>query len=231
MINVLCYGDSNTYGQRSEDVARGRWPAGIRWTSRLAGLLGGGFHVIEEGLGGRTTDLDYPDSMNRPGRNGRTYLLPALLSHNPLDVVVLMLGTNDLKIQFGRTAAEVTAAIARLLDDVTAHGRTEGGHPPKVVLVAPARIDVTAPDFAEVNGAFYDRTSAEKAARLAGLLAELAAARGATFVDAAAVVEPGADGIHFSLASHERFAGVLAGRLLRSDHLGFSASTSVARES
>ncbi len=153
--------------------------------------------------------------MNRPGRNGRTYLLPALLSHNPIDVVVLMLGTNDLKTQFGRAATKVAAAIARLLDDVAAHARTDTGQPPKVVLVSPPHIDVTAPDFAEVNGAFYDATSAAKAAQLAGLLAELAAAHGATFVDAATVTETGADGTHFSVPSHERFAGVLADEVRR----------------
>ncbi|WP_037357389.1 GDSL-type esterase/lipase family protein [Amycolatopsis orientalis] len=215
MINVLCYGDSNTYGQRSEEVSRGRWPADVRWTGQLAGLLGSGYHVIEEGLGGRTTDLDYPESMNRPGRNGRTYLLPALLSHNPLDVVVLMLGTNDLKIQFGRTVPEAAAAIAGLLDEIAAYGRTDAGQPPKVVLVAPPRINVSAPDFADVNGAFYDATSAAKAAQLAEPLAELAAARGTAFVDAGVVAEPGADGTHFSVPSHERFARVLADEVRR----------------
>ncbi|ATY13796.1 hypothetical protein CU254_27720 [Amycolatopsis sp. AA4] len=220
MINVLCYGDSNTYGQRSEEGYLGRWPLEIRWTGRLATLLDEGYHVVEEGLGGRTTDFDYPASMDRPGRNGRTYLLPALLSHNPLDVVVLMLGTNDLKIQFERTVAEVVSAIAGLLDDVAAYGWTEAERPPKVVLVSPPRIDVTAPDFAEVNGAFYDRTSAEKAEQLAGPLAELAAARGAAFVDAGAVTETGADGTHFSVPSHERFAHVIADEVRRVTGIG-----------
>ncbi len=215
MISVLCYGDSNTYGQRSEETDKGRWPADLRWTGQLAALLGSAYHVLEEGLGGRTTDLDYPESMNRPGRNGRTYLLPALLSHNPIDVVVLMLGTNDLKIQFGRPAAEVVAAIAGLLDDVAAHGRTDASRAPEVVLASPPHIDVTAPDFADVNGAFYDATSAAKALQLAGPLAELAAARGATFVDAATVAETGADGTHFSVPSHERFARVIAGEVRR----------------
>jgi lysophospholipase L1-like esterase len=215
MISVLCYGDSNTYGQRSEEVDKGRWPIDVRWTGQLAALLGTGYHVLEEGLGGRTTDLDYPESMNRPGRNGRAYLLPALLSHNPLKVVVLMLGTNDLKIQFGRTAEEVVAAIGGLLEDIAEYGRTEAGQSPKVVLVSPAHIDVAAPDFADVNGAFYDATSAAKAKQLAEPLAELAAARGVTFVDAATVVDTGADGTHFSVPSHGKFARVIADEVRR----------------
>src|SRR5476651_2205463 len=96
-ITVLCYGDSNTWGQKPDKS--GRYPADIRWTGRLQQLLGNGYYIIEEGLGSRTTDLDYD---KKSGRNGKIYLIPCLESHNPIDVVVLMLGTNDLKIEFDR---------------------------------------------------------------------------------------------------------------------------------
>jgi lysophospholipase L1-like esterase len=97
---VLCFGDSNTNGISGDDENYVRLPAAVRWTGRLQRLLGDGYYVIEEGLNGRTTDLDYA---NRPGCNGRTYFGPCLQSHHPLDVVVIMLGTNDLKAEFNRS--------------------------------------------------------------------------------------------------------------------------------
>src|SRR5690348_7100905 len=91
---VLCYGDSNTYGvclrdgdtpgTPTPDPAYVRLPADRRWPGVLQRLLGDGYDVLEEGLNGRTVDVDDPD---RPGLNGRTYFLPCLLSHRPLDVV------------------------------------------------------------------------------------------------------------------------------------------------
>ena len=105
---VLCFGDSNTYGQRAEDV-RGRRPIDVRWTGRLQLLLGAGYSVIEEGLNGRTTDLDE----QRPGRNGRTYQIPCLESHHPVGILVLGLSGNNLKPQFRRSVPEMGASLDR----------------------------------------------------------------------------------------------------------------------
>ena len=83
----------------------------VRWTGRLQRLLGDGYEVVEEGLNGRTTDVDYVD---RPHCNGRTYFPAALLSHDPLDVVVVMLGSNDFKTCFERSAATIAQRLARV---------------------------------------------------------------------------------------------------------------------
>lgn len=85
-IRILCYGDSNTRGSRPDSGERYR--ADVRWTGVLQNMLGVDFEVIEEGLGGRTTDVD---DQKREGKNGKTYLVPALWSHNPLDFVILAL--------------------------------------------------------------------------------------------------------------------------------------------
>lgn len=108
---VLCYGDSNTYGWIP--VAGGRFPRDVRWPGVLAAQLGDGWHVIEEGLGGRTTIFDDPIL---PGRNGKTYLEPCLLSHEPVDVVVIALGTNDLKVRFAASAADIARGVAVLAE-------------------------------------------------------------------------------------------------------------------
>jgi lysophospholipase L1-like esterase len=177
---ILCFGDSNTYGDPSDDPENVRLAADVRWTGRLQLLLADGYYVIEEGLGGRTTDLD-DDA--RPGRNGRSYLVPCLLSHDPVDVVVLMLGTNDLKVRFDRSPAEIAGALGGLVDDVESYA----SGPPKVILVSPIRIDITQRWYAEMNDGEFDDNSVRKSAQLSAELRRIAGARGVLFADAASV--------------------------------------------
>lgn len=112
MKQVLCFGDSNTWGYNP--VTHGRYPWGIRWTSILQEKLNTEkVHIIEEGLCGRTTVFD--DNL-REGRNGRKALPYLLESHAPLDVVVLMLGTNDCKIQYHTDAKRIAKGIEKLIE-------------------------------------------------------------------------------------------------------------------
>ena len=101
MKTILCFGDSNTWGFDPDATASSPYPIrhahDVRWTGVLARELGQEFHVIEEGQNGRTTVHEDPIVQHR---NGRTYLPPCLESHKPIDLVVLMLGTNDLKAMF-----------------------------------------------------------------------------------------------------------------------------------
>lgn len=206
---MLCYGDSNTWGAPPEVDGGRRLPADVRWTGQLQRLLSEGFVVIEEGLGGRTTDVDY-SAGDRPGRNGRTYLVPCLLSHEPLDVVVLMLGTNDLKRQFHRSPDEIVAAVGRLMDDIAAHAVDQENTPVRIVLLSPAVLDdrVTALD---PENPIYDAESVAKSRELAPRLRALAEARGAVFADAAQVAKVGDDGVHLDRDSHRAMAELVAG--------------------
>ncbi|KNB53158.1 GDSL-type esterase/lipase family protein [Streptomyces caatingaensis] len=225
---ILCYGDSNTHGQRPDDVLPGRLPADRRWTGLLQALLGDGHDVLEEGLGGRTTDLEDP---YRPGRDGRSWLVPCLHSHEPLDVVVLMLGTNDTKDCFARSAAETAAALGGLLDDIAREGRSRTGGAPRAVVVSPVLIDDTKPRFAELNGAYYGSGAAPKSRRLAAGIGPVAREHGALFLDAATVAEPGDDGVHLSLDAHRPLAELLAGaiRTLAAEDAGEDAASVPAR--
>ena len=112
-INILCFGDSNTHGQKPDKSSR--YTSDTRWTGQLQNVIGDGYNILEEGLGGRTTDID---DTKKIGKSGKLYLVPALSSHNPLNIVIIMLGTNDLKTRFKRSSKEVADAIKGLIEDV-----------------------------------------------------------------------------------------------------------------
>jgi lysophospholipase L1-like esterase len=125
MKTILCYGDSNTWG--FNPVTQDRYPMTERWTGVLAQALGAGYHVIEEGLNGRTTLWDDPIE---EWRNGKTYLLPCLWSHKPIDLVTLMLGTNDLKERFSVSAYDIAASAGVIVDLTLRSGAGPNGSAP-----------------------------------------------------------------------------------------------------
>jgi lysophospholipase L1-like esterase len=135
MKNILCYGDSNTYGLMSD--LKSRFPRDIRWTGILQKKLGEEFYVIEEGLGGRTTVWDDPVEEYK---SGKKFLIPCLESHSPLDLVILMLGTNDLKARFSVSSFDIGVSIENLVRTIlkTEYGVNFG--PPKILLVTPVPI-------------------------------------------------------------------------------------------
>lgn len=125
---ILCFGDSNTWGLNGETGNRLPW--GMRWTSLLQQKLGAEkYHIIEEGLCGRTTVFEDP---LRKGRNGAE-LLPVLLeAHAPLDAIVLMLGTNDCKTVYGVSAQVIGQGINRLIDQIRTYAPEA-----KILLISP----------------------------------------------------------------------------------------------
>lgn len=203
---VLCFGDSNVYGQRAEDVDKGRWPIDIRWTGVLQALLGETYSVIEEGLNGRTTDLDE----QRSGRNGRTYLIPCLESHSPVDFLVLGLGANDLKPQFQRSVPEIADSLDRLLADIETAPARWGGWPPRVILLAPLPFDDTKPDFYEFVSRDLAPDLLPRLHALSAAIRALAAERGLGLVDLGSVAKAGDDGCHLSVDSHHAVAAAVA---------------------
>ena len=110
---VLCYGDSNTWGYNP--ITKERYEKDERWTGVLQNALGNDYHVIEEGLNGRTTVWDDPIE---GFKNGKTYLIPCLETHKPLDLVIIMLGTNDLKKRFSLSAYDIAQGAGVLIDVV-----------------------------------------------------------------------------------------------------------------
>lgn len=134
MINILCFGDSNTFGA---NPSGGRWSRKERWTGLLQEHLGSEFYVIEEGCGGLTTVME--DSLELD-KNGRTHLFTALHSHRPLDMVIIMLGTNDMKHRFNLLPVDIANGAAEL-GKLVEHYDYGPGYPiPKVLLVSPIEL-------------------------------------------------------------------------------------------
>jgi lysophospholipase L1-like esterase len=111
MRTVVCFGDSNTWGYVAGSDGE-RYPRDVRWPNRLQELLGPDWEVVAEGLNGRTATFERADS---EGRNGLPYLLPCLLSHAPVDDVVIFLGTNDVNFM---DDDRVARCVARLVEIV-----------------------------------------------------------------------------------------------------------------
>jgi len=219
-VRVLCFGDSNTYGTcrvgpdtvgtPTLDPTYVRLHADRRWTGVLQRVLGDGYDVIEEGLNGRTTDLD-DDA--RPGLNGRTYFVPCLLSHQPLDVVVVMLGGNDLKPSFGRTPRDIADALHGYLDDV-AQVTDRRGRAPTTLLVGPTVVDDSAPMYRDLVGEDLPPALPARSVELATEISRVAQERGVPYVDAAGAAHPGEDGVHLAPESHAALAELIASAVL-----------------
>ena len=199
---IVCFGDSNTHG--ADPSGAGRHPRAVRWPRVMEAALGAGYEVIEEGLNGRCTVWDTPIER---GRNGLDYLYPCLLSHAPVDLVIIMLGTNDLKRIYGNTAAEIACGAARLVDEAKGTLAGPDETPPRVLLVSPAPLgEITAQS--EMWG-FGD--SLAESRRLAGMYEIVAVDHGAGFLDAgsAATVHPD-DGVHLDATACASLGAAMA---------------------
>ena len=194
---LLTYGDSNTHGT-PPIVVRGayhRHGPQVRWPQVCARALGPEWALAEEGLPGRTAQYD--DPVMGAHMNGQGGLKIALQSHGPVDVMTLMLGTNDVKTRFAASPEAVVAGIAGLLDialSVDMQAR-HGGF--RVLLICPPPVEEVGP----IAGEFFGGAARSRA--LATLYAALAAARGVGFLDAGALIRVSPlDGIHFDAAAH-----------------------------
>lgn len=203
--SVMCFGDSNTHGTRAlrypQDTRR--YPPDIRWPGQMAAALGADWHVIEEGLPSRTTVHD--DAVEGAHKNGLR-VLPALLeSHRPLDLVIVMLGTNDLKMRHNVPPIDIAYSIEKLL--LTISGSTAGpdGQPPRMLLVAPVVIEETG-FLAEM----FDG-GASKSRKLAAYFQTIASRHNVGFFDADTVaqVDP-VDGIHLTEQGHAAIGTAIA---------------------
>jgi lysophospholipase L1-like esterase len=187
--------------------SQGRLGREERWPGVLQARLGSNWSVIEEGLPGRTTVHD--DPIEGAHKNGLAYLRPCLESHLPIDVLIIMLGTNDLKARFAVPAADIGWGVAALCETALACAAGPDGGTPKLVLVSPVPILETG----FLGDIFVG--GAEKSLRLAGYYRGVAEQYGGVCIDAGAVarVSP-LDGIHFEADQHRLIGEAVAKTVL-----------------
>lgn len=180
--HIVCLGDSNTHGYCADpaDCADGgiRFNENERWTCRLQNLLGDDYLVVEEGLSGRTTCFDDP---LHEGLSALQYITPCLKSHEFVDLLIIMLGTNDVKDRFAVNACCVGYAMARLVKKAMA---TEcwGDKKPNILVIAPPHIGEGMPE-SDVGPSMGDYC-VEKSRQLAKYYKEQCDLIGCHFLDA-----------------------------------------------
>jgi lysophospholipase L1-like esterase len=204
MKRILCYGDSNTHGTKPmrgpNDVAR--FTFSERWPGIVASELGSDYEIIEEGLPGRTTVHD--DPIEGDHKNGKTYLLPCLESHWPLDAVVIALGVNDLKIRHGVSAFDIAAGVGVLID-VVRSAPSFGHETPKLLVLSPPSIIETGWLAKMFAG------GAEKSKALSAELSAIAHAKQVAFLNLNPVAQVSPlDGIHFDATNHHAMGHAIA---------------------
>jgi len=190
MKTVLCYGDSLTWGVDAENGTRHAYEN--RWTSVLQKGLGHGVRVIPEGLNGRTTIYD--DHMAECDRNGARILPTVLHSHGPVDLVIILLGTNDLKPVYANNAVIAGAGIRRLVEIIRHHAWPMAlENEPEILIVSPPPFCET--DHALLGPMFAGRIGESR--NLASVYRDAADELGCGFFDAGSVARTTPiDGIH-----------------------------------
>ena len=208
MKTVMVYGDSNSWGAepQPERGVGGRFAPEVRWPGVLQQKLGADVRVIEEGLNGRTTCVD--DPVEGHHKNGARFLQVAIETHMPLDLVIIKLGTNDLKARLSMQAGDIADGAARLADIVLGSATGPAGRAPKVLLVVPAPIS----KLGWLTEMFEGGT--EKSRKLAAEFSRAAAPRNIPVFDAGSViVSSEVDGIHLDADAHRALGEALAARV------------------
>jgi lysophospholipase L1-like esterase len=222
---IMVYGDSNTWGWKPANpvVPTTRYPLGRTWPHVMQASLGSKrYNTVVEGLSGRTTDADDPQlpQLEGAGLNGAEALPAILGSHMPLNLVAIMLGTNDTKAHFKRSPARIAEGARTLVRIVNSSGSFfgTGSYPypaPTVLLIAP-------PPLGDVSalGDFFAGAQ-EKSRQLAATYRQVARSEGVSFFNAGSVISTdGVDGVHLTTKAHRTLGRAVADRVRRVLHAG-----------
>jgi len=205
MKHILCFGDSLTWGYNP--VTSTRYAYEERWTGMLQKILGSDYRIIEEGLNGRTTAFDDPIL---PYKNGNAILPMLLDTHAPLDLIVIMLGTNDMQTYYQLTAKESARGYAVMLLNIMKSAAGPEGSTPKTLLLAPPWIQA---QDKHLMGIFFP-VDVNDSQKFAQYYQQVANANNVNFLDTAAFLQTcSADGVHLDLAGNAILAKHLAPKI------------------
>ena len=213
-FRIMVFGDSNSWGFiPNPSPPSERFPVDSCWPGVLQKELGSGYEVIDEALNGRTTDAS-DNQLSGAGLDGSAYLPAAIASQHPLDLVIIMLGTNDLKAAYNRTPYRIALGAGRLIDICNTIGGGIGTpyKSPKVLLICPAPLGPKinqGPVFPEMF-----KGGLEKSNELSKLYEGVAQLGGAAFLDAGTVITTdGEDGLHLSAEAQKKLGAAVAAKV------------------
>ena len=203
-IKILCYGDSNTWGYISGSDHK-RYSIGERWTSILAELLGDKFEIIEEGLNSRT--LTSNDTRpGKEGKNGYEYLIPCLDTHDPIDLVILMLGTNELKTTYNKSAKDIGEIFEQYFVKTILNRKSQCQDTyPKLLIVTPPVVNEDL-EYCKAGNKYLG--ASKKSEELNDIYKIIAEKYDCYFLSNQGL-ETGIDGVHLTKESHKRLASRL----------------------
>jgi lysophospholipase L1-like esterase len=213
---ILVFGDSISWGwvPTEKGFPTSRYPVADRWPTIMAEALGPGFRVLVNAVSGRTTDVDYAegqDTLSGSDFNGLKALPSAIATEMPLDLVIVFLGTNDLRSDVNRTPEEIATGAMRVAALVAkSTGAFTIYSPPKALVVVPPPLgDVSKTPIRDLLVG-----ATEKSRRLSAAYAAAAAKVGIAYFDAGAVTATdGVDGVHFSADANRRLGIALASKV------------------
>ena len=206
---ILCFGDSLTWG--FDPVKRPRIDEEKRWTGVLQTLLGDNYKIIEEGQNGRTIATDDPAEGEK---NGLNYIIPCIESQSPLDLMILMLGGNDLKRKFSYCAMDIAGEMQIFLEKVQAYNRFRMNDHMKILLIAPPVMGKDAGD-SWLADSFHFENAVKVSSELPSWYQQLAEMYHCYFMDASLYAEVSkADGVHFDEENHGKLAKAIYQKLV-----------------
>lgn len=199
-MRILCYGNSNTYGFNAENGSR--FSPDIRWPSVMAQHLGAGARVIEEGCNGRTI---FDVSPIGESLNGTAYLPGCIDRHNPMDLIIIYLGINDLFLSAGMTVRRIAGGLMSLISISEERSKSPGGKPARILIIAPPPVN---PAMAYAGYYAGEIESSRQFAREYGRVAQM---YGCLFLDAGRVIQAvELDGVHLDEDNHKKLGAYVA---------------------
>lgn len=207
MKYILCYGDSNTWGCVPEKFTR--YDFNVRWPGYMKNLLGDGYHVYENALNGRTTVFEDPIE---EGRNGRANFEVTLMQNAPIDLFIVMLGTNDCKNRFAKEPWDIAWGLDLLISYVKKSECGRDGGCPEILILSP--IHISNEWGSSLHHTVFSEESIRKSKQLAEVYKVIAERNNCHFMDASKYASPCGDGIHMSEEGHASLGKAIAEKVL-----------------
>lgn len=210
MKNILCFGDSNTWGY--DPSTQTRFSKDIRWTGVLQQLLGSKYNIIEEGLNGRTTNVnekqDHGLGYFRPFRSAMDLLSVLIETNSPLDLIIVMLGTNDLKTNFNQSSEMIAKNMRLVCESIINNDYFQSK---SIILVSPSHINEESPNLLD---SFIGTTQASQS--FSNSYRKISDDLNLYFVDASESVKTNKiDGLHWDSKQHSDFANSLFNKIIK----------------